>query len=216
MFVEMRVSGRALSISCVAFAVAAGTARRRRAGEVAHFWRATMLPASIVHSERDDVKINPARYYCYLSGSWLLALLEGDKERHPVLDALLDVLKVPGKPAQLRRYSHVEKFALIEEHIEHLRKIASSLWHRVEAPEILAAHLYIAKMSKKARAFLFSAVADEADLTDPVVAWVKEHGMQPHAQVSTGTKIPDVVGHRPGGWLSSDRIVAIELKNDLG
>ncbi len=157
-----------------------------------------------MHIDRD-------RLYCYLDGKWLNTLLQDDR----ILDGLIEGLRVPGKAPHLRAKQPGEKLALIEAQIEHLRGMRSSLWHGVEAADVLAAHLYRLNMSKVARATMFSAVKREDDLAAPIVRWLEQQGLQAHEQVATGTRIPDVVGHRAAGWLSSEHVVAVELKNDV-
>jgi hypothetical protein len=164
------------------------------------------------------MKIDNARYYCFIPGSLLNVVLEeshGNGGIRGLYDALVRAFEVPGKPAQLRRLSSKQKYDLIERQVEHLCSVPSSLWYQVEPAEILAAHFHLAKGLLKAdRSFLFSAVQRESDLCQPVEAWLAEKGFEAHREVAMGSQRPDVVGVRRGAW-RSDRVLAVELKNDI-
>lgn len=86
-----------------------------------------------------DMNIRDDRLYCYLPGSVLRALY-GEP---PVLDKLMDFLKVPAKnQAQLKRLPVQEKQAAIERQVSHLRSVPHSPWHDVEPPEVVAASIW--------------------------------------------------------------------------
>src|SRR5690242_11055950 len=83
---------------------------------------------------------------CYLRGTAMKALWNDPK----VLDALVDQLEVPGKPATLKRLSDDEKRKAIEGQIEHFRRTRTSRWYDVAPLEILAASIYAAEKMPRA------------------------------------------------------------------
>lgn len=157
------------------------------------------------------MNIDPAGLCCYMRGALLIQVLS-DPE---ALNAIMEAVDVPGKPAHLRRMSNAEKLAAIERQAEHLRRSDTSIWYGSSIPEIVAASLYRANLTKSARVELFHGRKTEGELKSPVAAWLKARGMVAFDEVPMGTKRPDVVGHASGGWFSSERVLAIELKNDV-
>ena len=160
------------------------------------------------------MRIEKDRTYCYLDGRALDEALQEPK----VLDALLDVLQVPGKPAMLRALSAKDKLREIENQVEHYRSTKTSLWHGVEPAEVVAASIWRSRLGNRyVMGDLFCAVSKEADLLEPVSAWLEAAGLTAHAEVPMGRCRADVVGHRAAALLGlrSARVVAVELKNDL-
>lgn len=157
------------------------------------------------------MNIRDDRFYCYLPGLLLRALYADP----PVLDKLMDFLKVPAKnQAQLKRLPVPEKQAAIERQVSHLRSIPHSPWHNVDPPEILAASIWRSHGPKQL-ADIFSHAKLEKMLLDPVAEWLhKSRQLTPHAEIPMGTKRADVVGHAKG-LLWGHTVVAVELKNDL-
>ncbi|MEO7032868.1 MAG: hypothetical protein ABI548_03470 [Polyangiaceae bacterium] len=156
------------------------------------------------------MRIDDGRFYCYMPGPLLAHLLTLDE----VLNALVKVLEVPGKPAQLKRLSNPEKFSAIEAQALHLQRIPTSQWRGVELPEIIAGSLWHSDLPDRDVFAVFHAVKKEAHLAEAVAGWLREKGMRAYAEVPMGTKRPDLVGHRPGGLFSSHRVVSVELKNE--
>lgn len=160
------------------------------------------------------MRIEKDRTYCYLDGGALSAALQDPK----VLDAVLDVLQVPGKPATLRALSTRDKLREIENQVEHYRSTKTSLWHGVEAAEVVAASIWRSRLGNRyVMGELFCAVSKEVDLLDPTRAWLKAAGLTAHDEVPMGRCRADVVGYRAAALLGlrRARVVAVELKNDL-
>ncbi|MGH9895316.1 MAG: hypothetical protein ACREA0_25705, partial [bacterium] len=53
------------------------------------------------------------------------------------------------------------------------------------------------------------------DLLAPVGAWIREKGLEPYVEVPLGTKRIDVVGYKKGNFFVAERVIGVELKNDL-
>jgi hypothetical protein len=157
------------------------------------------------------VYIEDLRFYCYLRGATLKQLL-GNPE---FLDAIIEALAVPGKRPQLRRLTLKEKLDLVVQHGEHLRTLSSSLWRGVDLPEMLAGAIWQSRLSNRAVSAVFSAVRKESELAAPAAAWLKQKNLKVYAEVPTGTKRPDLLGYRAGGFWGTDQIVAVELKNEV-
>jgi hypothetical protein len=132
-----------------------------------------------------------------------------------LLDALVDQLEVPGKPAVLKALSRVEKLEAIERQIEHFRAAKTSVWHEVSPPEVLAASIFRSGLSDRYVSQLFGDVKTERVLLAPVAAWLKGRNLPAFDEVPTGSNRVDLLGYRKGGWLSSTEVIAVELKNDL-
>lgn len=146
---------------------------------------------------------------CYLRAPVLRKALEDPK----ILDALIKVLQVPGKPNVLKALSSVEKFKAIEQQIESYRRSGTSIWYNVPAREVLAASIYRSGLSDKHVLGLFCDVKKEADLLAPVARWLKSKGLSPYAEVPMGMRRVDVLGHSKS-WIGGVTLVAVELKND--
>jgi hypothetical protein len=132
-----------------------------------------------------------------------------------VLDALVDQLQVPGKTAVLKALGAPQKFEAILERIESYRKAPTSIWYEVPAGEVLAASIWrAAKLADRVRAELFAEVKKEADLLQPVAAWLTASGLRAYDEIPLGRCRVDVLGHRPSGFLRSEQFVAVELKDD--
>lgn len=155
--------------------------------------------------------IEDSKLYCYLLGAYLKDLVQ----QPMALDALLDALDVPGKPPQLKRLAPAEKWRTIETHADYLTKSPTSLWRGVPPPEMIAAALWRSRLADKHVNEIFCAVKKEKDLLLPAAAWLRETGLTPYAEVPCGTKRVDVLGVKKGGFFTSDRVVAVELKNDV-
>ena len=149
-----------------------------------------------------------ATRYCYLRLRRLKEAIKDDE----VLDALIGELEVPreglgGAPPR-------QKLAAIERQIERLRDTATSVWHDVPAPEILAASIF--KAEKRAEGVIrevFSDARDDRQVDKPVITWLKGSGLTLVETLPPGTPF-DLVGYRKG-FLSGARVVAIAVKNDL-
>jgi hypothetical protein len=131
---------------------------------------------------------------------------------------LMELLEVPGKPAQLKRLSAAEKLSAVEHQVEHLRKTRTSLWYRVEPAEIVAATIFRGFRGGTSRTpKVFGAVKTESALKKPVAAWLRQaKKADVYGEIPMGTKRVDVMGHRKEGMIfSSDVIVAVELKNEI-
>ena len=157
------------------------------------------------------MRIEDADFYCYIPGALLKSVLEIDE----VLHVLMTELDVPGKPAQLKRLPQHEKLAAIELQAVHCQRHPTSLWRGVTLPEILAGALWRSGLSDRKAFEVFYNPKKETDLRSPVAAWLAERGLKVYAEVATGTKRPDMIGYKEGGWLSSPRVVMVELKNDV-
>lgn len=148
-----------------------------------------------------------ARRYCYVR----LRIVEELVKDEAVLDALVAQLEVPGKPAALRKLTSGDKVQAIDGQIAHYRKTKTSIWHSVDACEVLAASIYRAWRSRRlpdrAVARALSPVRREADLAPPIAAWLTSKGLESYLEVPLGTKRVDVVGYRkaPRGREGSSR-----------
>src|SRR5438552_3701755 len=149
------------------------------------------------------------RRRCYLRVS-TLEKLWGDPK---VLDALVDRLEVPGKPAVLNKLSTVEKQTAIELQIDHFRRTKTSRWYGVESLEILAASVFMAeKMPRTIINTHFHQVRKEADLAAPIHNFLKAKGLTSVSEVPLGMNRADVLGFREHWWHGTNAI-AVELKN---
>jgi hypothetical protein len=143
--------------------------------------------------------------YCYLRLRRLKQALKDPK----ILDALADVLGVPDAGGK--------KMAAIERQIEHLRATKTSVWYGVAAPEVLAASIFGAeKLADGTVQTLFSHARRRTDLAAPLINWLAGSGLTPCTEVPVGKESIDIVGYRKGEFLSSGKILGIQVKNDLG
>lgn len=149
--------------------------------------------------------------YCYARAR----LLREAAKRDQVIDAVMTTLKTPLNGAQRKRLEMKEKLAALQEHIPHLQRLNNSEWRGCEPAEIFAAGIFLSKTSGADKASIFCPVAREEDLRQPIRDWLGGDKLEPHDEVPMGQSRVDVVGHKPAGFLSSERIIAVELKNQL-
>jgi len=156
---------------------------------------------------------DPDHRYCYLRVRVLKELLKDRK----ILDALLDALEVPEESlTALTKHDAAEKLRLIEKQIEHFRAMKTSPWYQVPAPEVLAASIFNSTLSDKiVFKQIFCDVSREDALASPVANWLTSHSFEPYAEVSLGTKQIDVIGYKKGFWGLVERLIGIELKNEI-
>jgi len=160
--------------------------------------------------------------YCGLRLSKLRQLLSDAS----VLDVLVEKLQVPGEPKVLKRLTMQEKTACMETQIDHFRRSTTSVWYGVPTLEVLAASIWRAAedrlftdkgvyTKKVVRRQWFNGVSEEDDLRVPVGRWLRNSGYQPHMEIPLGSARVDVLGYKHSTLSSSERLVAVELKNDL-
>jgi hypothetical protein len=151
--------------------------------------------------------------YCYLRIRALKELIKDTK----ILDALLELLQVPGKSlAALKKLNEQEKLRLIEAQIDHFRGTKTSCWFGVPAPEVLAASIWRCKLSDKlVFKQIFNGANREEDLAFPVADWLSAQGFDVYGEIPMGTKRIDVLGYKKGFLGFGERLIGIELKNDI-
>lgn len=162
---------------------------------------------------------SPENYrWCYARGDRLLAASQ-DAE---VLDRLIDSMKPPGQPMQLHGLALADKRTVIREQIEYFRKAFASKFKGVHAAEICAAQLHSTTLPGDLRTTLFGRVNVEAALKGPVSAWLLKQlkeflAPEPTVvpEVPFGAHRADVVGFQRGNVVTTERVVAVELKNTL-
>jgi hypothetical protein len=132
------------------------------------------------------------------------------------LDALMKVLKVPGKPTSVQRLGPDEKADAIIKQIEHLRTAPTSPWKGAHSADVFVGMMY-ESATPEMRAALFGAVANENALKLPVAAQMRSRGLDVFHEIPMGQNQADLVGHRAPALLGmiDATVVAIELKNDL-
>lgn len=147
----------------------------------------------------------------YVRGDVLRALA-----REPsVVSALLELLQPPGRPVVLRELKDSERRKLIVEELQHLHSTSTSPWKNVPLVEIFAAHIHAARSKAAACANAFSPVAKEEVLRAPIQAWLREQRLDVLDEMYLGVKKADLVGYRSPDSFLGEKVVAIELKNDL-
>jgi hypothetical protein len=125
-----------------------------------------------------------------------------------ILDALsqeLDVADAGGR----------KKLSAIERRIDELRAAPASLWQGVPALEVMAASIWNARrISAEPVDQIFRAVPRVQDLSQPLGSWLDLAGLEPH--VGGLPEIPgaNLIGYRPGRFVSSPRVVAVAALND--
>ena len=154
--------------------------------------------------------------YCYLRLSKLM-----QRYQDPVvLDALIGQLQIPGKASVIKRLTEREKQETIETHIDHFRRMPTSVWHGVPTYEVLAASIWRMQygepplLSPRFVREIFARVSQEADLQRPVFKWLLDRGFKPYMEVPLGRRRVDVLGYRASGFGHSASLRAVELKND--
>ena len=159
------------------------------------------------------MRINSGRSYCYVSGSIVEQFLIRDDA---VLAALIDQLRVPGSAAYLRGLPPEDKLDLVEREIEHRRGDRHCEWFGVDAVEILMAMFFRAAPRRKVKE-VFGQTRKEDDLRPAVTKWLlKEQSHDAvYKEIKMGTKRADLVAHTKKTFWGSDKVVAVELKNDL-
>ncbi len=132
------------------------------------------------------------------------------------LGPLMATLEVPGKPATLKRLSADEKLEAISHQIEHLKAAPTSFWHGLDELDILAGAFWRAQITKAARHRMWPSVRKEADLLLPMSRALEADGYQPFKEISTGRRRVDILGFKRSGFIfKTDKLVAVELKNDF-
>jgi hypothetical protein len=158
------------------------------------------------------MRIEPLQRYSYIDGGALTAALEDNA----ILDGLMKGLEVPGKPGHLRKLAPPEKRAAIEQQIRHLREMKTSLWYEVDTPHVLAGCLWSFWGNSRDAKQIFGRVPRESELFAPVAEWLRmKQGLVVHKEVQMATKRCDVLGYREGRWLSPEKFVCVELKNEF-
>lgn len=159
--------------------------------------------------------------HCYLRADKLRQLLSDPS----VLDVLVEQLEVPGGEKTLKQLSPQEKMQCIETQIEHFRRTSTSVWYGVPTLEVLAASIWRASddpfyrkkgllTEKLVRREWFCGVSDEDDLRIPVAKWLKSKGYEPYMEIPMGSARVDVLGYMKPHLSGSERLTAVELKND--
>jgi len=148
-------------------------------------------------------------------------LLNEAVQCEPVLDAVFKHLKVPHGGASLSKLDVPAKQAAIVKHAKHLSEMTTSRWHRTDVTEIVAASIAESKLAAQHKATVFPSARREAELTGPVVNWLRTKCDSVYEEVPMGTSRADVVGYRPpfsifGAPLTVPTVVTVELKNQLG
>jgi hypothetical protein len=133
------------------------------------------------------------------------------------LDAVMAFARVPGKATVLRALPVAKKAETLEDHFRYLQRASASEWYEQPLAEMWAAHLFKADIDDKTRAEVFFPVALEAALGSAVEAWLRGAKLAPCQEVQMGLKRADWVGYAERNpWrLAEERIVTVELKNDL-
>jgi hypothetical protein len=142
-----------------------------------------------------------------------------------VVDVLVEQLEVPGAPKNLKPLTVQAKMELIETQIDHFRRTPTSVWYGVPTLEVLAASIWRASddpfyrekglLTKKlVQRGWFCGVSEEDDLKIPVAKWLIRQGLEAYMEIPLGTGRVDVLGYKKPGLSSSNRLLAIELKND--
>ena len=159
--------------------------------------------------------------YCYLRIGKLRELPSDPS----VLDVLVEQLEVPGEDKTLKRLSSQEKMECIETQIDHFRRSPTSVWFGVPTLEVLAASIWRVKddpfyrkkgllTEKLVHREWFCGVSEEDDLRIPVARWLKSRGYEPYMEIPMGSARVDVLGYMKARLSGSQRLMAIELKND--
>jgi hypothetical protein len=149
--------------------------------------------------------------HCYLRLSKLQKLYNDVV----VLDTLMEMLEVPGKPSLLKQLTAAEKQQAIEAQIEHFRKSPTSVWYDVPELEVLAASIWRAgadgdfALTRKMVQEIFCAVSREDDLRHPVARWLQNRGHEPYMEVPLGRRRIDLLGVS-----GRESLLAVELKNE--
>jgi hypothetical protein len=155
----------------------------------------------------------PEGRFCYLPKEVLDDALQDPK----VLDGLMLYLGAPGKSvAALKRLTPAEKLKAINHQVAHLRNTQTSEWYGVDTSEVLAAAIFSAPHIRDGVVSdYFAGVSRESELLTPVASWLRERGYEAYPEVPLGTKRIDVLGCRKKGFFSAERIIGVELKNEL-
>lgn len=165
----------------------------------------------------EETAVDEGERYCYLRFSKLMHLYQDPD----VLDDLIQRLQVPGTSSVIKRLTEREKQESIEMHIDHYRRMPTSVWHGVPTYEVLAASIWLAQGQEQCKALsrrlvrdIFAGVSQEGDLLRPVSRWLLDRGFEPYMEVPLGRRRIDVLGYRASGIGHSASLTAIELKND--
>jgi hypothetical protein len=133
-----------------------------------------------------------------------------------VVDALLEQLRMP-----IKRGADLEsKTQALVEHLTHLVELSGSEWYGQQGTDLLVQQVHESRLlsQRYVHRDFFSGVRLEADLLAPVASWLHAGGMEVHVEVPMGKNRVDLLGYRPSTWmgLSATKVIAVELKNDLG
>lgn len=145
-----------------------------------------------------------------------LQQLESALDESRIVEVLMKELKVPGKPATLKRLTHEEKLTALLDQATHCSRSSTSEWKDNSLPEILAAALFRSALPQKEKRKLWSSAAKEADLFDPVANWFSQQKYGTVPEVPMGRNRVDMLAVREQGFLFKKyQWVGVELKNDI-
>lgn len=131
-----------------------------------------------------------------------------------VLDALIDQLEVPGKPAHFKAMSPDEKLAAIRRQAAHFQATPTSLWFEADVDEIIVASISRSQvLPLREISRIFSERKLESELALPVARWLEGMGLRAYKEVPMGANRADLVGFASGAI--AEQLIAVELKNEL-
>jgi hypothetical protein len=168
---------------------------------------------ALVSPANSDPNAEMEPRYCYLRASKLMEYYSDPAVRA----ALLEQLQVPGTVPTIKGMTDREQQEAIEAQIDHFRRTPNSFWYGMQKEEVLAASIWRAGghlLRIRLVRDKFYAVSREEDLMRPVARWLTERGEEPYMEIPLGRRRIDVLGYRRSGVVNSDRLTAVELKND--
>lgn len=131
-----------------------------------------------------------------------------------VLDVVLLSCGAVGTTDKLKKMPVEDKIDTITKALA-TRRTMKGAFHGVHELEQLAAMIYGLDVPANVRNAVWPKVSKEADLLKPVSKYFKDEGFEVFAEVPMGRARIDVLARKKGGWFSAQRLVGVELKNDL-
>lgn len=158
-------------------------------------------------------------WFGYVPAGVLRGFIENDDLSSPIFSLILKNAGGTTKAASLKAMSVGDKRRAVQTLVEARKNQPGAVTYGLHELEVFVIALREAlEASKENRNFtkmIWPGVKKEADLLSPIAAYYREREYEVYREVPMGRKRVDALCHKKGGFLRSEHLLAIELKNDL-
>jgi hypothetical protein len=148
--------------------------------------------------------------WCYSPPEALRRALDNPK----VVDALLLRCGAVGRPEVLKKMDVEDKLDTISTALT-AQKRMKGMFHGVDELEQLAFHMFGLDIPVTVKNAIWPKVKQEADLLKPVSKYFEGDGFEVYKEIPMGKARVDLLARKKAGWFSAERLIGVELKNDL-